>query len=54
MSHLFEVKIAATGEVRDADGTLISSEPIEATHHLTAAQLDELGIPHPPHPDEEK
>jgi hypothetical protein len=36
------VKITATGEVRDKDGNLISSEPIEAEIPITQAQLDEL------------
>lgn len=49
----FEVKVMATGEVRDVDGNLISSEPVETTMVLTAEELDKLGIPHPPHPDQE-
>lgn len=49
----FEVKVTATGEVRDADGNLISSEPIETTMVLTGDELDQLGIPHPPHPEEQ-
>lgn len=44
MTQLFEVAISATGEVRDADGNLVSSEPIEATMHVTAEQLAELGL----------
>ena len=44
MPDLFEVVITAEGEVRDADGNLISSEPIEARMRLTADQLAELGI----------
>ncbi|MBT9255368.1 hypothetical protein KMZ30_07255 [Phycicoccus sp. KQZ13P-1] len=47
----FEVRVTATGEVRDADGALISSTPVEAVLHLTEQELDELGIPHPVHPD---
>lgn len=46
--QLFEIVIRATGEVRDADGNLISSEPIESRMTLTRDQLDELGID-PPH-----
>lgn len=43
MSDLrYEVKIAAVGEVRDADGNLISSEPVEATLNLTADELRTL------------
>lgn len=43
----FAITITATAEVRDADGNLISSEPIEATTELTAAELAERGIPIP-------
>lgn len=36
----FDVKIVATGEVRDKDGNLISSEPVEATfENLTADEV---------------
>ena len=49
----FEVKVEATGEVRDADGNLISKEPVEAIMHLTAAELKQLGLPVPPHPEED-
>jgi hypothetical protein len=38
----FEVRINATGEVRDAEGNLISSEPVEATLTLTADELRTL------------
>ena len=38
MPELFELKITAQGEVRDADGNLISSEPVEATCVITAAE----------------
>jgi len=37
----------ASGEVRDADGNLISSEPVEATFTLTEAELSALQIPTP-------
>lgn len=37
--QMFEVVISAMGEVRDADGALISAEPITATMHLTADEL---------------
>lgn len=39
---LYEVTITATGEVRDADGNLISSQPIEATAILTEEQVQAL------------
>lgn len=42
MTELFQMTITATGEVRDAEGNLISSEPIEATVLLTAEQVEEL------------
>jgi hypothetical protein len=38
----YEVVIKATGEVRDKDGNLISSEPIEAKLQVTEAQAREL------------
>jgi hypothetical protein len=31
MSQMYEINITAMGEVRDAEGNLISSEPVEAT-----------------------
>lgn len=42
--QLFEVVVTAVGEVRDAEGNLISSEPIEARMNLTADQIAELGL----------
>jgi hypothetical protein len=39
---MFEVKVTAMGEVRDADGNLISSTPVETTMHLTEEQVREL------------
>jgi hypothetical protein len=36
---MFEVRISAMGEVRDAEGNLISSEPVEATLTVTADEL---------------
>lgn len=42
--QLFEVVITATAEVRDADGNLISSSPIEATTTMTAAEVSALGF----------
>lgn len=50
---LFEVKVTAMGEVRDAEGNLISSTPVEGSMELTAEQLVELDLPVPPHPDQE-
>ena len=35
----FQVKISATAEVRDKDGNLKSSEPVEMTTTMTEAQL---------------
>lgn len=37
-TQLYELKITASGEVRDADGNLISQEPIEMTKIVTAAE----------------
>lgn len=39
MSQMYELKITATGEVRDADGNLISAEPIEATIVVTEEEM---------------
>jgi hypothetical protein len=35
----FEVKITANAEVRDKDGNLKSSEPVEMTTTMTEAEL---------------
>lgn len=48
----FEIKVTADGEVRDAQGNLISSEPVEATMVVTGEELDALGIPRPTPPQE--
>jgi hypothetical protein len=42
MSQMFEVVIKAQGEVRDADGNLISSTPIESTSIITEAEARAL------------
>lgn len=42
MADLYELRITASGEVRDADGNLISSEPVEATVIVTEDQAREL------------
>ncbi len=39
MSQMFAVTISAMGEVRDADGNLVSSSPVEATFEVTEDQL---------------
>lgn len=39
---MFALTVTAIGEVRDADGNLISSEPIESTIHVTADELAAL------------
>ena len=41
--QLFKVVVSATGEVRDADGNLVSSEPVEATMTVTEAEAIALG-----------
>lgn len=48
MSQMYELAITASGEVRDADGNLVSSEPVSATIQVTAEQLAEMGL----HPEE--
>lgn len=42
MADLYELRITATGEVRDGDGNLISQEPVEATVTLTEDQAREF------------
>jgi hypothetical protein len=42
MADVYELRITATGEVRDADGNLISSEPVEAVAVLTEDQAREF------------
>jgi hypothetical protein len=41
-TQMFEVVISAVGEVRDAEGNLISAEPVTATMHVTAEELAAL------------
>lgn len=36
--QLYELRITATGEVRDAEGNLLNQEPLEAVVQVTAAQ----------------
>jgi hypothetical protein len=43
--QLYKMTIRASGEVRDCDGNLISSEPIEAVMEMTEQQVRELGLP---------
>ncbi len=43
----YELAITATGEVRDAAGNLVSSEPISTTITVNEAQLAELGLTPP-------
>lgn len=45
MSMHYTVKIQALGEVRDADGNLISTEPVEAEMVVTEAELKALTEP---------
>ena len=40
--QMYSVKVSAIGEVRDADGNLITSEPVEATLTLTADEVRQL------------
>ena len=46
MPQLYELAITANGEVRDADGNLVSAEPITATIQVTEDQLREMGLHH--------
>lgn len=36
---MYEVKITAIGEVRDADGNLLSAEPVEFVQTMTEQEL---------------
>lgn len=40
--QLFEVVVTATAEVRDVDGNLVSSEPVEFRNTMTEAQIRAL------------
>lgn len=40
--QLYKLVLTAQGEVRDVDGNLVSSEPIEAEMTVTAEQVREL------------
>lgn len=44
MTQMYEVTIRAAGEVRDAEGNLISSEPVEAKLTVTEAEARALGF----------
>ena len=37
--QMFEIKISAIGEVRSADGTLLSAEPVEFTQIVSESEL---------------
>jgi hypothetical protein len=43
---MYELAITATGEVRDAEGNLISTEPVESTIQVTAEQMHAMGLHH--------
>lgn len=40
--QMFEVVVRATGEIRDADGNLVSTTPVEVTQICTAAEVAAL------------
>lgn len=40
--QMYAITVTATGEVRDAEGNLISSTPIETTMEVTEDQLTEM------------
>lgn len=42
MTHRYELRIQATGEVRDADGNLIEQIPVDNTIELTEDQVRSL------------
>jgi hypothetical protein len=51
---MYRVEVVASGEVRDKDGNLVNNVDAVGAHELSADQLREMGLPVPPHPDEEK
>ena len=42
MDITYQIKVVATGEVRDADGNLVESIPIETTRIVTESELARL------------
>lgn len=44
MSQMFELRIKATGEVRDAEGNLVSSTPVETTLYVPEEHLRASGL----------
>lgn len=44
MGQLYELRIVATGEVRDADGNLVEQRPVEASAVLTEDQAAALVV----------
>jgi hypothetical protein len=40
--QMFALKITAVGEVRDAEGNLVSADPVEATLVVTESELRAL------------
>lgn len=44
MTQMFDLTITAVGEVRDAEGHLVGTEPVEAHMQVTADELAALGL----------
>ena len=44
MTQLYEIQVKAIGEVRDADGNLLSAEPVEATMQVPEEHLRASGL----------
>lgn len=44
MSQMYEVSIVASGEVRDAEGNLVETVPIETTLVVTEEEAQEMGL----------
>ena len=40
--QMYAITVTAMGEVRDADGNLVSSSPVEAVMEVTEDQLNEM------------
>jgi hypothetical protein len=47
MDMKYRVEVQAEGEVRDAEGNLLSTEPVTAVMELTAEELRQMNLPVP-------
>lgn len=42
--QMYQMVVTASGEVRDADGNLLSSEPVEFRHEVPESHLRAMGL----------